>query len=74
MAQDTTTNLENLATATTTDRNTFNELMKTIADKFYQISTLTKKLLTETEAAAKLKTEIAAIKRSNGYNGQGSGG
>ena len=48
MAQDTTTALENLATATTTDRNTFNELTKKIADKSYQISNLTDKLLTAT--------------------------
>ena len=48
MAQETTTALENLATATTTDRNTFNELMKKIANKSYQISNVTDKLLTAT--------------------------
>ena len=61
MAQYTTTALENLATTTTTDRSTFNELTKTIADKSYQNTTLSKKLLIETEALAKLKTEIATI-------------
>ena len=63
MAQYTTTALENLATTTTTDRSTFNELTKTIADKSYQNTTLSKKLLIETEALAKLKTEIATINR-----------
>ena len=57
-----------MATATTTDINMFNELIKTIADKSYEISNLTNKLLTATDAAAKLKTEIATIKRSNGWS------
>ena len=44
MAQDTTTALANLATATTTNINTFNELTKKIADQSSQITTLTNKL------------------------------
>ena len=54
MAQDTTSALENLATSTTTDRNTFNNLTKTIDNQSYQITTLTKKLFAATEAAFKL--------------------
>ena len=74
MSQDTNTALETLITSTTTKRNTLNELRKTIYDKSYQNITLTKKLLTATVAEAELITEIATIKRSNGYSGRGSGG
>ena len=74
MVQDTTTALDNLATATTTNRNKSNNLTKTIADQSSQITTLTNKLLAATEAAVKLNNEIATIKISNGYSGQGSGG
>ena len=73
MAQDTTTALENLSTATTTNRNTFNELTKTIANQSSQIITLKNKLLLATEAASKPKTEIAVINLSYRYIGQGSG-
>ena len=74
MVQDMTTALENLATTTIIDRNTFNEVTKTIADQSSQITTIINKLLAATESATKLKTEIATIKRSNGYSGQGIGG
>ena len=65
--------MEILSTTTITDRNIFKILTKTIADQYSQITTLTNKLLAATEAAAKLKTEIATINRYNGYSGQGSG-
>ena len=73
MAQDTTTAMENLATATTTNITTFNEFTETISDQSSQITILTNKLLAVTEAIAKIKNEIVTIKRSNGYSGQGSG-
>ena len=66
MAQDTTIVLAKLYTATTTDRNMFNELTKTIANKSSQITTLTENLLEATEAVDNLKIEIVTIKHSNG--------
>ena len=74
MVQDTTTALDNLATATTTNRNKPNNLTKKIADQSSQITTLTNKLLAATEAAAKLKNELATIKRYNGHSRRVSGG
>ena len=68
MAQDTTTALEILATANTTDRNTFNELTQ----KKYQssqITTLNNKLFAAKEVAANLKTEI--VGRGGGVKGEG---
>ena len=55
LAQDTTTALANLATSNTTDRNTFDELRKTIFNQSSQITTLTNKLIAANEVAAKLK-------------------
>ena len=74
MAQDTTTDMENLATDATTDRNTFNDSTRTISDQYSQITTLTNKLLSANESAEKLKTGIMTINSSNGYSGRGSGG
>ena len=74
MEQDTTIALENLATATTTNRNTLNDLRNTISDQSPQITTLTKNLIAATEAAAKLRTKLATIKRSNRHSGQENGG
>ena len=74
MAQDMTTALEIFSTATTTKINTFNELTKKIDDQSSQTTTLKNVLLASTEYAAKLKTGIATIKRSNGYSWQGSRG
>ena len=65
--------MEILATATTNISNKFNNPKK-IADQFSKITTLTNKLLAATEAAVKLNNELATIKISNGYSGQGSGG
>ena len=70
MAQYTTTALENLAIANTTYRNTFNELTKKKAYQSYQITTPTNKLLVANKVVSKLKTEIAKIKHSNGYDDQ----
>ena len=58
MAQYTATDLANLAIASTTNRNTFNKLTKTISDKYSQITTLTNKLLAANKVSEKLKTEI----------------
>ena len=66
MAQVATTNLENLATFTTTGINTFNELTGKKSDQSSQITTLTNKLLAANKVAAKIKTEILTIKRFNG--------
>ena len=70
MAQDRTTDLANLATATTTDINRFNELTKTVANQSSQNITLKKKFLAATLATSKLKNEIVTIKSSNVYIGQ----
>ena len=74
MEKHTTTAMEILATENITNRDTIDDLTKTIADRSPQITTLTNNLLAATEAAAKLKSELATVKRSNGHSGRGSGG
>ena len=74
MAQDRTTDLANLATATTTNINRFNELTKTVANQSSQNISLKKEFLAATLATSKLKNEIVTIKSSNVYIGQWSGG
>ena len=73
MARDTTTTLVNFATATTTDRNTFNKLTKMISNQSSRITNPTNKFLLEKEVAEKFKTKIASIKKYNRNGGRGGG-